>query len=234
MELEAELLKVMKKEELEEALNKKIEEFHGFLTRDVALKLIAADRNLLKKEINRIADIHPGARGININGTVAEVFPARIYKSGKRSRIIRIKDGSGETGIMLWNDDADGAAGIKSGDEVEVGNAYEKDGELSLGYSGYFRITKRAGFTPVSEIKEMEGKRIHVRSFISRLVGRAGSGYMFVISDGKQEIECQFGYGDQRFNGLAEGREVVIENGLVDKGRLKLDDKTRILLKKFL
>lgn len=232
MDVEAELLKIMSKDELEQAVKAKTDEFHGFLTREVALKLIAADKEILKKEIKGIKDIHTGARGVSVLAKVTEVYPTRVYSSGNRSRVIRINDGTGETGLMIWNKDADDATGIKVGDEIEVINAMEKNGELSLGYSGYMKVVKRAGFTPLNEIKESEGKRIHVRSFVSNLTGRSGSGYQFGISDGKESVECFFGYGDKRYSGLANGREIVIENGLIDKGNIKIDNKTRILLKR--
>lgn len=232
MDVEAELLKVMSKDELEQAVKAKTDEFHGFLTREVALKLVAADKEILKKEIKGIKDIHTGARGVSVLAAVTEVYPMRIYPSGNRSRIIRIKDDTGETGLMLWNKDADDAAGVKVGDEIEVINAMEKNGELSLGYSGYMKIVKSAGFTPLNEVKEFEGKRIHVRSFISNLIGHSGSGYQFSVSDGKETVECFMGYKDARYSGLANGREIVLENALVDKGNIKIDDKTRVLLKK--
>ncbi len=232
MDVEAELLKIMGKDELEQAVKAKTDEFHGFLTREVAIKLIAADKGILKKEIKGIRDIHTGAKGITVEAEVAEVYPMRVYPSGNRSRIIRIKDETGETGLMLWNKDADEATGIKVGDEIEVINAIEKNGELSLGYSGYMKVVKRAGFTKLEEIKEFEGKRVHVRSFISNLIGHSGSGYQFTVSDGDNSLECFMGYKDARYSGLAGGREIVIENGLVNRGGIKIDDKTRILLKR--
>ncbi|MEM2908838.1 MAG: hypothetical protein QW590_03165 [Candidatus Bilamarchaeaceae archaeon] len=232
MTLEKELLSLMTKEKLEEAINEKIKNFHGFLTREVALKLLAAERGVLKREIKQIADIKPGARSISISGTVSSVYPVIRYKSGKCSRRIRISDSTGNVDLMLWNEDANEAASIKSGDEIEVRNAYEKNGTIRLGYSGYFKITKRAEFTPLAELENFKGKRIHVRSFISKIIGRTRSSFVFRVSDGQVEIECLLPSWDRRGAQLEEKREVIIENGFFDGERIQLDDSTRLLLRK--
>jgi hypothetical protein len=137
--------------------------------------------------------------------------------------------------LLLWNDDADSAAGIKSNDEIEIANAYEKDNELRLGYSGYFRIRKRSGFTQLAELsgnKEWEGKRIHVKSFISRITGNAEGVFRFFISDGAAELECALAANDERCPHFKQGREIAIESGLVENGKIRIDWKTRVLLKR--
>jgi hypothetical protein len=64
MDLEPELLKSMQREELEALVAERIKSFHGFLTREVALRLIAKEKGLLKSEEKsyRLADIPKGER----------------------------------------------------------------------------------------------------------------------------------------------------------------------------
>ena len=49
MDVEAELLDSMEKEELETQIKQRIASFHGFLTREVALRLIAKEKHRIEK-----------------------------------------------------------------------------------------------------------------------------------------------------------------------------------------
>jgi hypothetical protein len=50
MDLEAELRKEISEDQLELQIAQKIESFHGFLTKDVAIRLIAKENGLLKEK----------------------------------------------------------------------------------------------------------------------------------------------------------------------------------------
>ena len=54
MDAESALLSVMSESEMESEVQGKIDKFHGFLTREVALKLIAKEKGLLKEEEKHI------------------------------------------------------------------------------------------------------------------------------------------------------------------------------------
>lgn len=232
MNLEEELLKIMSKEELRSEIGKVVAEFHGFITKPAALKLIAAERGILKKEVATIGAITAGAKNINLSCVVKSIGPLKIYPTGNRSRTMAVEDSTGGVELLLWNEDAEEAAGIKAGDEVEINGAYEKNGKLSLGYSGYLKITKKASFTPIRDIKLFEGKRTHIRSFVSAIRGMGEDGFHFFISDGENEIECVLVAKQDAARRLREKKEIVVENGLIKEGRVLIDSESRLLAKK--
>lgn len=231
MNIEEELLKLMPKEELNKEVARTIGEFQGFLTKQAALKIIAIEKGILKKEITSIKAITPGSRNINLSCTVSSVFPLKKYPTGNRSRIVRVEDATGSIDVILWNEDADEAAGLKAGDEIEILNAYEKNGRLAFGYAGYFKIIKRSLFTPLSTVASHEGKRLHIRSFVSELK-KEERPPRFVVSDGAQSVECVFEIAPERIEKLKEGKEIVVENCLVKNGKIIIDSQSRLLVKR--
>jgi len=231
MNLEEELLKIMSKEELRGELGRVVAEFHGFITKPAALKVIAAERGILKKEITTIGGITTGARNINLVCRVVSVGQLKKYPTKTRSRLLTVEDNTGRIGLLLWNEDAEEAGGIKVGDEIEINNAYEKNGKLSLGYAGYIRIVKRALFTPLAEVEINEGKRVHLRSFVKD-TGRLKTDFTFSLSDGEKTVECVLTNKRQAIEKLKEGKEIVIENGLVKDGRVLVDEESRLFLKR--
>jgi len=232
MDLEGELLKVMTKEELRNEVGKIVAEFHGFITKQAAIKIIAAEKGIVKREITTIPEITAGAKNINLRGTIKMIAPIKKYPTGNRSRLVRVDDGAGAIDLLLWNEDAEEAAGMKLGDEIEINNAYEKNGRLSLGYSGYMKITKKASFTELGDLEKFEGKRTHLRSFISKIKGGGEAGFCFAISDGENEVECVLIAKQEAERRLKEKKEIVIENGLIKNGRVIIDGESRLLAKK--
>lgn len=232
MNLEEELLKTMSKEELRGELGRVVAEFHGFITKNAALKVIAAERGVLKKEITKISDVTVGSKSINLSCAVRHIGPLKKYPTGNRSRIVAVEDSTGTAELLLWNEDAEEAAGMKAGDSVDINNAYEKNGKLSLGYSGYLKITKKAPFSKLSEIRELEGKRTHIRSFIAAIKGTEKNGFCFVISDGENEAECFLAAKQDAAQRLKEKKEIVIENALIKNSRIIIDADSRLLAKR--
>jgi hypothetical protein len=228
------LLSVMSESELEKAIDKKIEKFHGFLTRDVATKLIATEKGLLKEEEKtvKINEIKPAEKRLIVEVEVAKVYPTAAYRSGKKSRRVRVKDGTGEMTLVLWNDDIDLAARMRSGDRLLLHGVYERNQELHLGYYGFIKVKERAGFSDMSTIDTKEGLRVHLRGFISRIAASGGGRFVFIVSDGKTEMECSITEGIERGNALAAGDEFIIENALVADGKVLLDNDTRILTRR--
>jgi len=80
MDIETELLKSMETAELEEKIAGKIESFHGFLTREVALRLIAKEKGLLKENeiVCKLSEIPKGARKVNFNFHIFLVTNTKI------------------------------------------------------------------------------------------------------------------------------------------------------------
>lgn len=236
MDLEAELLKSISVDELELKVKEKVRSFHGFLTRDVALRLIAKERGLLKQEDREyeLAAIPKGEKKISFKASVKRIWPVAEYSSGKRSRVVEVGDGSGTRPLVLWNDDVELAGSLRLNDRIAVSGAYEKGGELHLGYSGRLEVTEKAGFVPLSELKDNE--TAHVRGFIAEMEGpdefvrsgRAERGFSFILSDGLDERRCVIFEGLDRAEKLRKGDEVIIEGARISYGNIELGSGSRI------
>ena len=231
---------ILSKEQIEEQIDKKISEFHGLLTREVAIKMIAKERGLLKdkEQFFKINDIKPGARKINLVAKIGRINKEVIHPSGKRSRGMLIKDDTGGISLTLWNDDLEFFKKLKVGDELLVKNAYEKYNSLSLGYNGTLEITSPSSFTKLSDIEN--GNYVHVKEFISRIEGKKSyekdkqkrSFFSFYVKDGKSEKQCIIWENIERGEKLDVGDEIIIENVFARNNELHINDSTRLLVKK--
>lgn len=240
MDPEAELLKSLTNEELDAAVEEKIESFHGFLTREAALRLIAKERGLLKTEEKewKLASIPKGERKVSFSAKVRRIWPVATYSSGKRSRVVEVEDDTGRMPLILWNDDVELARGLRTGDSVSVKGAYEKGGELHLGYSGSLSVVEKAAFTDLGELKDNDFA--HMRGFVGRIEGRdrfvrgadTEPGFSFILSDGKSERRCVIFRGLQRGAALKEGDEVIIENALMRQGVVEIGETSRMLARR--
>jgi hypothetical protein len=239
MDPEPELLKIMSAGELEARISEKIQSFHGFLTREVALRLIAREAGLLKTEEKewRLGEIPRGEKRIAFTGKVKWVWPAARYSSGKRSRVVEVGDDTGSKPLILWNDDVELASKLRMKDVVRVRGAYEKGGELHLGYSGTLEVLSKAEFSRLDDLRE--GEHVHLRGAVSRVEGEDSfvrgmgtvRGFSFIISDGGNERRCVIfeGGGIERGRRLREGDEVIIEGAMVSGGNVEIGPDTRML-----
>ncbi len=228
------LRSIMSENEIESAVQEKIKKFHGFLTREVALKLIAKEKGLLKEEekVIKLAELSPEIRRAALVVSVERIYPIAKYRSDKRSRRVLVKDESGEKTLVLWNEDIDITTKIRTGDVIEIRGAYEKQGEIYLGYSGMITVKHRAGFSDISNIEKEEGKRVHLKGYISSIKGLVWGRFLFSLSDGKNEIECAIIRDLQRGNALRKGDEAVIESAVVEGGKIKIGEHSRIFIRR--
>ena len=234
MDIEAELLKTVPAHELEGLIGERICSFHGLLTREVALRLIAKEKGLLKAEDKRyrLADIPKGEKRVSFTAGVRAVWPIAAYQSGRRSRVIEVGDETGQKPLVLWNDDVSLANGLRTRDEISVRGAYEKNGELHLGYSGTFIVTAKAAFSELSSLS-VDGSA-HIRGFVSSVEGmdtfvrdgKTARGFSFMISDGSSERRCVM-YG--KAANIEAGDEIIIEDAHIRKGDIEILPETRIL-----
>ncbi|MCI0503713.1 hypothetical protein L0Y65_03300 [Candidatus Micrarchaeota archaeon] len=243
MDLEAELLKSMTKEELELRAAEIIESFHGFLTREVALRLIAKEKGLLKTEEKayRLAEIPKGEKRIAFKAHVKKVWPVATYSSGKKSRVVEVQDETAAKPLVLWNQDVDLAAKLRTRDSVSVHGAYEKMGELHMGYSGTLEVADKAAFSDLAELDGLaEGEPVHIRGIVSRVEGYDGfvrgtrtvQGYSFFVSDGKSERRCVLFEGMGRSARIRPEDEIIIENARVGNGNVEIGDDSRIMTRR--
>ena len=234
---------ILSKEQIEEQIEKKISDFHGLLTREVAVKLIAKEHGLLKdkEQFFKIKDIKPGTRKINVIAKIGRINKEVIHTSGKRSRGMLIKDDTGGISLTLWNDDLAFFKKLKVGDELLVKNAYEKFNSLSLGYNGTLEITLHSPFTSLSDAEN--GNYVHVKEFISKIEGKKSyekdrqkkTLFSFIIKDvnnEKNEKRCVIWENVERGEKLETGDEVIIENAFVRNNELHINENTRLLVKK--
>ncbi len=228
----------LSKEEIEKEVENKIDAFHGLLTRDVALKLIAKERGLFKEEEQqvKIKDIKPGMRKINIIGKIAAINKENTYPSGKRARAIVIKDDTAAVSLTLWNDDIKMISNLKVGDEVLVKSAYEKLGSMSLGYKGTLEVVSAAPYYKLGEL--VEGS-VNVRAFINAVEGKKeyekngkkSSFFSFNISDSTGERRCII-WGIHNSQNIIVGNEVIIQNALFRNNEIHINERTRLLVRK--
>lgn len=234
MDVESELLKVMNQDEIDEAVDEKIEKFHGFLTKDIAMKLIAKEKGLLKDEEKsmKLNEITPETKNAVLEVSVERIYPVADYRGGKKCRRILIKDDSGERTLVLWNDDVDLTLKMRTGDVLELKGIYLKDDELYFGYSGIMKTRKRAEFSDLNKVLEKEGHRVHLRGYISKISGFDTGVFVFRVSDEEHEVECRIVKDGLRGENLKEGDEIIIEGAFVRNGKIELERHSRILTRR--
>ncbi len=233
MDLEGELVQLLGSDGLEIRIKEKITTFHGFLTREAAVRLIARENRILKNEPVKIRDIVPKSRNITIEAVVRKVWPVARYSSGKLSRAVEVNDDSGSAPLVLWNEDTE--ISLRRGDRVAISGCYEKNGEIHLGSGGSIKLVEDAGFADFSDLKE--GENVHVRGIVSSIEGydafvhgmNTSKAFSFLISDGSVEKRAIIWEEQERGEKLREGDEIIIEDCLVNKGNLELSSDARIL-----
>lgn len=223
--------------ELETEIEAKIRSFHGLLTREAAMRLIAKEKGILKEEEKKysLTDIPKDAKKFGFSAHVKKIWPTARYSSGKCSRVIEVADEDGTMPLVLWNDDVDLAKGLRSKDEIMVRGAYERAGELHLGYSGSVVVLNKAAFSRLDSLQD--GEEVHLTGVISKIEGydsfirngRSYRGFSLFISDGMGERRCVFLGGVDRAKKLKEGDDILIENAVVSNGNVDIVEATRIL-----
>lgn len=231
MDIKTSLLAIMTNDELEQCIDQKVEEFHGFLSKDVAIKLIAKEKGLLKNEEKMITikEIEKGDKNISLVAKIVRVFPVAEYESGKKSRKVIIDDGT-KIDIRLWNNDVELATKLKNGDEVTIRRAYEKNGELALSYSGEFKLSKSAPFSRIKELQDNKIANVKGTVISNPLVSMRE--FEFVVSDGQEQMNCVAPTNLEIGKHLSDGDEVILENALFAEGKIQITGETRVLVRK--
>ncbi len=241
MDYEPLLLESLSKEQLEEQVAEKISQFHGLLTREVAIKLLAREKGLLKEEQEKkviISAIPKGGKKLSIEAQVKKIWPVAAYSSGKKSRVVEVEDNTGSVPLILWNEDVKLADGLRTKDSVLVRGANERSGELHLGYYGMLELKGRTPFSRLDALAP--GEFHHVQGFVSRVQGfdryvsgtSATPGFSFNVSDGTKEVQVVIWGRPERGRALEAGDEVIIEAALEKDGRLELSEDARLLVRR--
>jgi hypothetical protein len=236
MDIESSLLELMPKEELEQELSNKVKQFYGLLTREVALKLIAKERGVLKESRTpkKINELQNNDRMVVLEASVHQVWPTVHYRSGKCSKVVELEDETSLVPLVLWNDDVKLAEMLRSRDKVQVEGAYVKNNELFLGYSGKVTVVNAVAFTPFDSLEE--GRRLHFRGAVSVIGGYVMIDgrriFSFSLSDGTNEARCIIWDGPERGDKIKEGDEVIVENASVRDQVIYLGKDGRMLLRR--
>ncbi len=234
MDAYSELLKVMSAEQVDGEVEAKIKSFHGFLTREVALKLIAKEKGLLKSEekIAKISEIKNEDRNITLIAKVEEILPEVIYPSGKRSRSIVLKDETGTIHLKLWEENIGICNRLRTGSELKITGAYEKFDSINLGYSGTMEVVSSTPFTSLDSLSA-DSSSVHVCAMVSNVEGIKTGPFYFTISDANNnEARVVIREAVGRGLKLESGDEVIIDNAKIEKSLIVLDAKSRLLVKK--
>jgi hypothetical protein len=229
----SELLKVMTAEQAESEAEAKIKSFHGFLTKEVAFKLIAKEKGLLKQEERtvRISEIKDEDRNITVIAKVEAILPEVTYPSGKKSRSIILKDETGTIHLKLWEENMGLCNSIRTGSELKITGAYEKFDSLNLGYSGTIEVVSSTSFTELNSLPS--SGNIHISAMVSEVEGMKTGLFYFTISDGKgNEAKAVIREGIGRGTKLEAGDEVILDNANIADGRIFLLANSRLLVKK--
>ena len=237
-EIEGKLEELLGKENLENEINRKITEFNGLLTREVAVRIIAKEKNLLKFTENEvsIAEIKPGMRNISIKGDINAIYQEMRYISGKISRSIVIKDSTGQIFLKFWENDVKRILGLGISDFVKVKGANEKNGELNFGYGCNIEVLEKAQTDSLDNLEE--NKTGKLRGLVGSVSGRQKyfnkEIFVFFLSDGKgeNEKECVMWEDINRGKMVEKGDEVILENVLFRNKKINITSRSRILLKK--
>jgi hypothetical protein len=230
-----ELLKSMTPEQLEQELDQKIESFHGFLTREVALKLLAKEKGLLKEEerFYKVKEIPEDAKRVSLVAKVEKILPEVTYSSGKKSRTVLLSDETGTINLKLWEEGMGICSRLRTGSTITIRNAYERFGDLNLGYKGTIELDTNKNYTKLAAIVDgaIEGP-IHIFATISKIEGIIGSEFIFFISDGITEIKCVIKEAAERGSKMAVGDLIIIDNARAVNGAVTLSAESRLLLKR--
>lgn len=220
------LLSTLSKEELEDSISKKIKEFHDYISRDAAIKIIAKEKGLYKEETtySKIKEIKSGSNSINLKAKIHSIEKLQTYPSGKKSRAVTLEDDSGKIQLVLWEEDISLLDKLRINDEIEVLGVYEKFGRVNLGYKGKIKIINKKGFSSLDSLEEnfpcnVKGSVLKNKNHL-------------LISDGVKEIEFIFEEGTDRSKTIETGDEIILENVLFSKSLLVIGSNSRIFVKK--
>ncbi|MFP3950460.1 MAG: hypothetical protein ACLFUZ_05240 [Candidatus Micrarchaeia archaeon] len=227
------LEKNLGKEEADNKIGQKIEEFHGLLTKEAAAKMVGSELGLVKRNMISAAELKEGMVSVDFEGEIAGIGAKRKFPSGAVLRTVILRDESGEAGLNFWGDDAKKAAGLHIGDRIEVKNAYVKMGKLNLGYRGTSKIKERAKAVPIPELEKTRGK-VMASGKVESIEGEKEGAFLFSISGGGETIRVSVKNSPEKGKHLQGGDSVLLEGAGFnrDEKTLVVDGRARMLLKK--
>ena len=102
--------------------------------------------------LDKIGRLKPEKKTVSISGTVTQVFPVSEFtrKDGTSGKVrrLRLRDETGETTAVFWNEKADELGAVCENDQLQITNARIKaglDGRTELHVENSSQIEKTAG-----------------------------------------------------------------------------------------
>ncbi|MFA5050178.1 MAG: hypothetical protein WC501_04170 [Candidatus Micrarchaeia archaeon] len=230
MDYYSKLTLLFSEEELNEKIKSKINEFHGYISKDAAVNLIAKEYNLYKKDFNikKIKEIKPEERDITISAKIQSIKKRTDYPSGKYSREIILFDDTGSIPLVFWEKNIDILAALRLNDEILVQNSYERFGRLNFGYKSKLTVINKSKFSSFDILEEE--KTYSLRGTISKT--DKNNPFEFYLSDGKIDLKVEIQKDDKRFLSVGAGDDLILENVFFKNSRILVLGKSRVLLKK--
>lgn len=138
----------LKREDVEERVERKKEKLSGLISREGAAQIIAAELGVsFENQDLKVNELMPNMRRVNTVGKIINLFPVREYdKNGNKGKVANLimADETGSARLVLWDVNHIELIEneiIKSGDTVEIKNASTRDGgEIHL--SGFSELKK--------------------------------------------------------------------------------------------
>lgn len=155
------------KEEIERKVEAKRAKLSGFISKEGALQVIAAELGVnFDNEIFKIDELLPGMRKVNTCGKIMRLFPVRTFtsKTGQEGKVLNfiIADETGNIRVVLWDTkhiEQIENGSIHEGDSVQILNGTMREGEVHLGSFSQFKKSERT-FKNVSSEKKVLKKKI--------------------------------------------------------------------------
>ncbi len=220
------LVSIMGEDELEKKIKEKIEEFHGLLTEEGAIKLIWREVGANTTPIP-ISALQEGDELVCVEGRLRRVFSLTVFPTGAKRRRIEIEDESGRVIVNLWGRKAEESNKFLIGDILRLENVFFKNGRIELGYAGRIIIKERAGFISLNELSKMKDATVNIVGEVIQKDGKE-----LVLRDGKEKLALTFPDDDWRRGAIHQGMVLRIENAIFDGERLIVGKDTRVLVKK--
>ncbi|MEM4633541.1 MAG: hypothetical protein QW275_00100 [Candidatus Anstonellaceae archaeon] len=121
---------------LQKAIEEKIDEFGGLLTRKAAIVLLCKQNGIVVEQQATLSSM-PAGFPFSFTAKIERIYPIQTYPgSSGRSVRIHLSDNTGNATLVLWNEQADKAEELCPGDTIKCNGAYLRLGEIALGKDG--------------------------------------------------------------------------------------------------
>lgn len=170
-------------EEIKKRIREKQAELYGLVSPEGAACVLARELGIALRETEtvQINQLKENMNSISLKARVTGVFIRDFEKNGERKRVANIflLDETGETRLVLWNEQIDRFLHFKEGDVIQIENGYVRKNifgelEIRIGALGNVSVTgddpslpRGEGYYKESKIPMLEeGKRYTLRAAI--------------------------------------------------------------------